>query len=155
MSRYAENELCIFDIEWYGVDKRGQIAVFCTGGAGNVPEFVCANRERADFLAEFFGGLPSVCGCELCFVPPSKNPLPKQLAEEYAGKGLYYFDADDCSRSSENTVVYHEYYTKAAYPLKPLLISDLPANIRCMLDGGRLEVADFSIPQRVYIKHAY
>lgn len=155
MSRFEERELSTLDIEWYGVDKRGQIAVFCTGGAGNVPEFVCADRESADLLIEFFNGLPRVCGCEICFVPPPKNPLPKQVAAEFAEKGLYYFDADDQSRSLENICTFHEYYTKAAYPFASLLIGDLPTGVRDLLVVNRLEAADFSTQKRIYIEHAY
>lgn len=155
MSRYEEWELSTLDIEWYGVDKRGQIAVFCSGGEGNIPEFVCADRERVDFLIDFFGGLPTVSECEICFVPPPKNPLPVQVAEEFAGRGLYYFDANDQSRSAENISVDREYYTKAAYPKTPLTVDGLPPDIREMLESNRLQVADFSAAERVYIEHAY
>lgn len=155
MSRYEEWELSTLDIEWYGVDKRGQIAVFCSGGEGNIPEFVCADRERVDLLIDFFDGLSVISECEICFVPPRKNPLPKQIAKEYARKGLYYFDASDHSRSAENICVYHKYYTKTAYPFTPLKMDDLPADIKAALDKNRMEVADFSAAVRIYVDHAY
>lgn len=50
MSRISADECKHMDMEWYGVDRQGNIAVFCSGGEGNLPEFVCENEERADEL---------------------------------------------------------------------------------------------------------
>lgn len=43
-------------MEWYGIDnnKKSNIAVFCSVGAGYLPELVCENKERADELMEHF-----------------------------------------------------------------------------------------------------
>ena len=48
MSRIEAGECEHMDMEWYGIDRQGNIAVFCSGGEGNLPEFVCENVERAD-----------------------------------------------------------------------------------------------------------
>lgn len=52
MSRIEAGECEHMDMEWYGIDRQGNIAVFCSGGEGNLPEFVCENVERADELME-------------------------------------------------------------------------------------------------------
>lgn len=54
MSRIGSEECFVMDMEWYGVDRRGNIAVFCSTGEGCIPEFVCEDRERAEALIEYF-----------------------------------------------------------------------------------------------------
>jgi len=54
MSRIHAGECEYVDMEWYGVDRQGNVAVFCSGGVGNLPEFVCENHERADELIDYF-----------------------------------------------------------------------------------------------------
>ena len=48
----------MMDIEWYGVDRKGKIAVFCSAGIANIPEFVCADKERQERLIALFEKLP-------------------------------------------------------------------------------------------------
>lgn len=36
MSRISAAECALRDMEWYGVDRKGNIAVFCSGGVGNL-----------------------------------------------------------------------------------------------------------------------
>lgn len=52
MSRIDSSECFCMDMEWYGVDKKGNIAVFCSAGEGYLPEFVCEDVERAEELME-------------------------------------------------------------------------------------------------------
>lgn len=54
MSRIGAGECSYMDVEWYGVDQQGHIAVFCSAGTGYLPEFVCENIERADALIDYF-----------------------------------------------------------------------------------------------------
>lgn len=54
MSRIDSGECFCMDMEWYGVDKKGNIAVFCSAGKGYLPEFVCEDVERAEELMEYF-----------------------------------------------------------------------------------------------------
>ena len=37
MTRISAGECGHMDMEWYGVDKKGNLAVFCSGGEGNLP----------------------------------------------------------------------------------------------------------------------
>lgn len=39
MSRISSSECFNMDMEWYGVDRQGNIAVFCSAGEGYLPEF--------------------------------------------------------------------------------------------------------------------
>lgn len=54
MARIEEWQCFMMDMEWYGTDKKGNIAVFCSAGEGYLPEFVCEDRDRADLLIDFF-----------------------------------------------------------------------------------------------------
>lgn len=149
--RITEVEFCTLDIEWYGVDGRGNIAVFCSGGAANIPEFVCESMERVDRLIDFFNALPKISECGILFARSKKNPLPVQVAEGYAGKGLFYYDSDDMTGKEKNTAVLQKYYTKNAYPLSPLTLDELPREIAEILENQRLEVEDFSRAERVEV----
>ena len=60
MSRIKFDELCCMDVEWYVVDKIGNIAVFCSAGEANVPEFVCADKERCERLVDLFDRPPNI-----------------------------------------------------------------------------------------------
>lgn len=48
MERIEEWQCFMMDMEWYGIDRKGNIAVFCSADEGYLPEFVCEDRERAD-----------------------------------------------------------------------------------------------------------
>ena len=50
MIRIKDEELCTIDVEWYGIDKKGNVAVFCSAGEANVPEFVCVDKKRYEEL---------------------------------------------------------------------------------------------------------
>ena len=58
MSRIEEWECFTLDVEWYAVDRSGNIAVFLSAGNGNLPEFVCADYDKLDSIATYFDALP-------------------------------------------------------------------------------------------------
>lgn len=67
MSRIHAGECEYMDMEWYGVDRQGNVAVFCSGGVGNLPEFVCENHERAYELIDYFEMLEKMTSSVLMF----------------------------------------------------------------------------------------
>lgn len=140
------------DMEWFGVDRHGHIAVFCSGGVRNLPEFVCESEERADELMESFEKIGKITSSILMF-PQTKIGRAEQVAREFSDKGLYYFDADDGTRLGICT--FHEYYTKHSYPQKPLKYELLPNHIREILKHNIMEIEDFSLVDTIYVKHAY
>lgn len=75
MSRIESEELSMMDIEWYGVDRKGKIAVFCSAGIANVPEFVCADKERQERLIALFEKLPilSIDDFQICNIVAVEN----------------------------------------------------------------------------------
>ena len=152
MSRISACECGSMDMEWYGVDKMGNIAVFCSGGEGNLPEFVCENRERADGLMEYFDRMEKITSSMLRF-PETKVGRAEEVARDFSDKGLYYFDADDGTKLGICT--FHEYYTKHSYPQKNLKYETLPEEIKEILKYNFMEIENFSLVDTVYVKYAY
>lgn len=143
MSRIEKDELCFTDVEWYGVDKKGNIAVFCSGGQATVPEFVCANKEKYEQLIFLFDKFPKTSDTIICFNPSSVNHKPVEVAERFSEKGLYYFDSDDCSDREKNICSLNNYYTINSKPTLPINICDLPYEIQNLLQENKLPIDDF------------
>lgn len=153
MSRIDADECEYTDMEWYGVDRQGNIAVFCSGGEGNLPVFVCESKERADELIKYFDKIEKNTSSILIFSQTSIGH-EEQVARDFSDKGLYYFDADDGTKSG-GVCSFHEYYTKHAYPQKPLKYESLPKHIREILKHNFMEIEDFLLVDTIYVKHAY
>lgn len=83
MAGISPEALCALDVEWYGLDALGQVAVFCSGGTGIVPDFVCADQEKQERLVELSDELPANSETVLHFVPSKKNPLPVRVAQGF------------------------------------------------------------------------
>ena len=134
------------DMEWYGVDWRGGLAVFCSAGAGNLSGFVLENQERADALIEYFQGAARITGSRLCL--PKTGPA-ERVAREFSDRGLYYFDADD--GTTPGVCSLHAYYTKHSEPRRPLRYAELPEDIREILSHNLMETEDFSLADVIRI----
>ena len=150
MSRISADECEWMDVEWYGVDRQGNVAVFCSGGTGNLPEFVCADAERAEELVRYFEKAPIMTSS---MVPIPASDIAEQAARSFAERGLYSFDADD--GTGQDVAMCQTYYTKHASPQKPLNYEMLPEHIRELLKHNFLEIQDFSLVETVHIQHAY
>lgn len=150
MSRISPEECSYTDMEWYGVDRRGNIAVFCSAGEGALPGFVCEDRERAEALAAYFGAAERITDSVLLF---PKTEGGERTARAFSDRGLYYYDADDGTRPGICTL--HAYYTKQSYPRKPLQYGRLPVQIRELLRHNLMETEDFSLAETISIQHAY
>lgn len=150
MSRISADECEWTDMEWYGVDRQGHVAVFCSGGSGNLPEFVCEDAERAEALIRYFEKAPIMTSSVLRI--PAIDAA-EQAARNASERGLYYFDADD--GTGRGATVYQTYYTKHAVPQKPLNYENLPEHIQEMLGHNFLDLQDFSLVETVHINHAY
>ncbi len=155
MSRIKPEELFTIDVEWYGIDRKGNVAVFCSSGEANVPEFVCSSRERYELLVELFQSLPVISDVMLCFECSVKNKRPLQVAAEFTEKGLFYYDSDDTSKSKENIGVFQRYYTIHSKPANPIRCSELPIRIQELLKDNFLPVDDFESSVTVEVEDAY
>ena len=150
MPRIRPEECAALDVEWYAVDSQGNIAVFCSAGEGSLPEFVCEDAGRTDVLAEYFAGREITSGSVLLVHRPARAA---QVAREFSGRGLYYFDADD--GTGAEVCALRTYYTKQAYPQKPLRYGQLPEHIRQLLGRQVLQTVNFALADTILVKHAY
>ena len=140
MSRIEAWECFTLDVEWYAVDRSGNIAVFLSAGNGNLPEFVCADYDKSESLATYFDTLPKNTESILHFQSTEKA---EQLAIDFSDKGLHYFDAD-----------LNHFYTKLSSPKKPLTFGMLPPHIKQLLQDNILDV-EFESASIIDIAHAY
>ena len=140
MSRIEEWECFTLDVEWYAVDRSGNIAVLLSAGSGNLPEFVCADCERTDSLTAFFEAYPKGTESVLHFHSTEQGD---QVATEFSDKGLYYFDA-----------LLQTHYTKHSSPRIPLKFDTLPPHIKLLLQSNMLD-EDFSSTDIIRVEHAY
>lgn len=152
MSRIDRNECSCMDMEWFGVDKKGNIAVFCSAGVGNLPEFVCADVERADALIEYFETVQKTSDTVL-LNDTNMNERFKEVACDFSDRGLYYFDSDD--NTEFGICRLHEYYTKISMPQNPIKFCLLPPHIQKIIENNLMEIDDFSLADTVSVKHAY
>ena len=140
MSRIEKWECFTLDVEWYAVDRSGNIAVFLSAGNGNLPEFVCADYDKTESLAAYFDTLPKNTESILHFQSTAKA---EQVAMDFSDKGLHYFDAD-----------LNHFYTKLSSPKKPLTFGMLPPHIKQLLQDNILDV-EFESASIIDIAHAY
>lgn len=150
MSRIERDACTMLDIEWYGIDRKGNIGVFCSGGVGNVPEFVCENAEKTDSLIEWFDQLEENTRG---IVHHEMTSHAVQVVKTFSERGLYYFDSDDQMRFGECNL--NEYYTKISSPVIPLKYGCLPEKVKVWLSSHFLDVDDFSLTESVSVPHAY
>lgn len=144
MTRITALECEYQDIEWYGIDAQGNIAVFCSGGTGNIPEFVCVSQEITDELIAFFRQMePNTTS----IIMSGLTPAVAQCARNFSDKGLYYFDANDGDC--------HPYYLKQSSPNRPLCLEQLPDHIKGLLSCHRLNIESFALVNTIAVPHAY
>ena len=150
MSRIDSGECFCMDMEWYGVDKKGNIAVFCSAGKGYLPEFVCEDVERAEELMEYFDTVEKITESTLFFSQWNRR---SRLQGSFLTKGYIILIPDNGTRFGGATL--HEYYTKRSASLRPLEYERLPEHIRGILGHNRMDVEDFSATHALHVKHAY
>lgn len=144
MTRISALECEYLDIEWYGIDAHGHIAVFCSGGTGHIPEFICASHERTDELISFFR---QICPNTTSVILSELTPVAMQCARNFSDRGLYYFDANDGDG--------HPYYIKQSSPNQPLHYEQLPAHIKKLLSCQCLSIENFALVNTIAVPHAY
>lgn len=150
MSRIDKSSCECMDMEWYGVDKAGNIGVFCSAGVGSLPEFVCENEERAYKIIEWFERLKPSTSSIIYYEMPEKG---REVAEEFSDKGLFYFDSDDYTIFNVSNL--KKYYTKASSPKKALKYEFLPNEIKNILSFNFLNIDNFENVETVSVPHAY
>lgn len=124
----------------------------------NVPEFVCSDSERYEQLIELFEKMPIISKTTICFKRCKKYPYtvsPVTVSEDFFGKGLYYYDSEDNSKSEQNIATLQKYYTLQSKPVSPLKYYDLLIEIQELLKSNFLPIDDFGKLTVIEIEDAY
>lgn len=147
MSKISKTDCEFMDIKWYGIDKKGNIAVFCSGGVGNVPEFVCESKENTEYIEDCFDNIEIFTDYIFCF---DLDEISKEFAANFSSRGLYYFDSD--SYECGDIASLQKYYTKISYPTKPLKYKTLPQNLQEAMNMNFMDIEDFELLNIIYVK---
>lgn len=140
MVEFTRDALRGLDVEWFGVDRLGALAIFTTG-YGVIPKKVFESEERHRRLSEFFEGAPEISEARLVAGLDPRGTYELFLAE--ARRGLYsYCHSDYWTR---------EPYKLIAYPVTPALFGDLPEEIQAMLAPFRFEHTEFSKEEAIRV----
>lgn len=139
--RITNIDLQCEDLMWFAIDRNGYIAEFTSAGMGNVPEFVCADREINDVLVDYFMNALVETTLEQLVVEYEDNDLIND-AINLSRKGLYCFDASG------------DIYEKICSPKVPLHIDKLPTNIRDIMSKRLIDI-DVTANDTIEVEHAY
>ena len=144
--KYSEIDLQCEDIMWFGVDNNGYIFECTSGGLGCVPSFVCESRENTESLIDYFLETLENRTTGSLLIEDNDSPLA-QDCRSLVRKGVFCFDiAIDDGRPDE--------YKKIAEPNEPILLSDLPENIRNLMTEHLVPV-DVASSMYIRVPHAY
>lgn len=139
--RITSIDLQCEDIIWFAIDKNGYVLEFTSGGIGNVPEFICADRETNELLVDFFMNTLEATTSENLIVDYEDNDLMND-AIILSRKGIYCFDA---RRDS---------YDKICFPTIPLSLEKLPKEIQKIMENRCID-ADAVTSRTIHVSHAY
>ena len=144
--RYSEIDLQCEDIMWFGVDKKGHIIAFTSGGCGCVPDYVCRSKEETNQLEEFFMEKLSISSDFRLEVPDNENQLTDD-AQLLSKKGIYVYDVSFEDNHADE-------YSIISSPTSPIVIESLPENIITILQDHVIE-KQIAGTKYIKVKHAY
>jgi hypothetical protein len=143
MAEITEDQQIGFDLDWFATDVEGRIAHFASGGT-LLPRSVARSRENLDQLLEFFGSVAK--WTDYVVSPNFENRMDIRLIPdmdrylrsyaEMSSKGLYSYDV------SEMRHTFRPYFL-ITVPHRPLMIDDVPSEIRMILNNVRMEKVSF------------
>lgn len=146
-SDYIEHEDLIgLDLDWFALDEKGQIAHFATAGRGPVPKYML--KKNIYRLHQFFHKkaekISEVLESRDWFKYENVNTKDKEIKSRYlssfmeiASRDLYSFN---CSGRHDAPKLYF----RIVIPKTPLLVNDLPDDIKIIMENIALENVDFS-----------
>nr|WP_010250476.1 hypothetical protein [Acetivibrio cellulolyticus] len=156
MTRISDEEIFDYDILWFAVDSKGEIAQFDSGVYGLLPESVSKSEEQLENLAEYIcerleKSSETVISQDVfkrVILVNSKDETKLAYLERSLGfskKGLYAYNSYDAEPN-----LYQ--YFKVSMPEKPLKLSDLPEEYRSILEQYKLENCVFREMDLITIK---
>lgn len=156
MTAFTQDEQWYSDLDWYAVDKQGNIAQFLTGGHRLLPPSFSLDRELSEKLTDYFDNLPFTEG-DFVFCPNLErnmrdfeaNRMNKNFmhfSKKMAAKGLFSFDSDSDANKDRP-------YFRVTLPKQALKLTDLPQDIKAILNNLKfIEISfieDSIIPEEI------
>jgi hypothetical protein len=128
-----------YELEWFGIDLKGQIGFFIAGDTAYVPEKIWYSyKEYEQILSSFIGRLKVKSNFEIL------ESIGDQTFNDYANSGLYTYDYLQISETNLDTC-----YTLMTHPPKPINVSDLELDENLIQAIPKLNVI-FGEPQINY-----
>lgn len=143
--RITEIDLQCEDIMWFGIDNQNHIFECTSAGCGNVPEFVCQNKENTEYLAEFFMEELKEFTQEKVLIKFSKTNQLLNDCISLSRKGIYCFDVSEGNEGQ---------YIKITEPAEPLNYHKLPKKIKDILACNRIDI-NVMTERFINVEHAY
>ena len=122
------------ELDWFGIDKKGNIAVFTALMNAPIPESVKSSFENYSNLFDYINSMKATTGSQL--ITLEKGDF--QVWLRYARKGLYAYDFQDVHRA-----IPKKQYDLIAKPDQPLNISDLDLSSTVLAGFFKID-ADFN-----------
>jgi hypothetical protein len=134
-----------YDLDWFAVDRKDRLARFTTNGRP-LPECVAISKEDWQKTLDYFYGLSAEPDCAAMSpeVPNIVQWRDERAKERYlkdflnmAARGLYSYDLYDLAKRPRS-------YIRVAVPKRPRMLSDLPPDIRAIVEQTRLDSICFA-----------
>lgn len=156
MTAFDEDEQLYSDLDWYAIDRDGNIGQFSTAGHRLLPVSFASNKEMTEKLSNYFESLsfgerdfficPSLKNNSLAlknmfnlsFEAKQMSDISKHFGKRMASRGLFSYDS--------NTMWNPKYksYFRFAIPKQELKIDHLPHEIKAILENFRLSQISFA-----------
>lgn len=130
MTKKTRDEVQGYEYDWLACDQHGQVALLSTAGGGYAPQSLLTDSDAYDEAIDSILELPSRTVAKLA--PEVGEGLPNTWRKA-AERGLYAFDADPNGGA----------YRLVAIPTEPLLLAQLPSNIRGVVRQVSFELLGF------------
>ncbi len=142
----TEIDLQCEDIRWFGIDINNYVFTCTSAGIANVPAFVCDNKENTMYLENFFiSYIKKLSGIQW-MKPFDMESAMYQETVNLTSKGIYCYDA--CDNNDETS------YCKISEPISPLILDELPNDIKERLLNNKVEV-DVITDNYITVENAY
>jgi hypothetical protein len=124
------------DFEWYAIDRHGAIAFLTTAGFGVIPRCVFRSKEDYWRCRRYFQQLPA--RCDHARHVTENGDLSSWI--EMAHRGMFGYDWTD----NAGQYITDEPYRLIASPAVPLMIDEVPPNVRAWLEPIRFASLAFA-----------
>jgi hypothetical protein len=140
----AANGICPGpDLDWFAVDKRGNVAAFCNAGFASVPLSVFSSYTLYIRTVDAIALLQKTGDALWSW----SRPTIHETWDEWSQRGLFGYDWNHCT-GQPGTLLPYRFMTR---PSVPISIDSMPRDIADYIASTRLPVEDFSYTAEILI----